>query len=135
MEPGGGVFAGQTFKVAKDDYRSITVREAFDFLVDHGFEVVGFGTDRFGFKADQITTRPRSFGSGSKGDADANSVKPAAERVLNPDGSGLLDQDQERGLKRVLGGVRVAQDPPASPPDHRSVSSQERLKGSRGLAL
>jgi hypothetical protein len=48
-------------------------------------------------------------------------------------GWGLAGQDEESGLKRVLGVVPVAQHAPANAQNHRAVSSQQGPK--RGLVV
>jgi hypothetical protein len=50
-----------------------------------------------------------------------HAVQPRADRLALADRAGLAEQHEEGRLERVLGLVRVAQDPPADAEHHRAV--------------
>jgi hypothetical protein len=60
-------------------------------------------------------------------------VQPAGDRFVPAQGARLARQDEEGRLKGVLGGVVVAQQPPARPQDHRPVAADQL--GERGLIV
>ena len=62
----------------------------------------------------------RRGGPGPCRDPSADPVEPAAERIVDADGPGLADQDQEGRLERVLDVVGIAQDAAADAQDHRA---------------
>ena len=69
---------------------------------------------------------PRRGGTGTRRDPEGHPVQPARQGVALPDRSGRPGQDEERGLKRVLGIVMIAQDRVTDPLDHGPVPFQER---------
>ncbi len=64
---------------------------------------------------------PSRFGAGLDGDPVGDLMQPAAEPVAAPDRPRLADQNQERGLKGVLGIVRIAEHSAAGTQHHRPV--------------
>jgi hypothetical protein len=58
---------------------------------------------------------------GLKSRAMGNAMEPGPERILHPEGPRLAHQHEEGRLEGVTGIVIVAQDGPASTPDHRPV--------------
>ena len=48
-------------------------------------------------------------------------MEPGPERVAHPQAAGLPNQDQERGLKRIVGVSRVSQNAAADAEHHRPV--------------
>ncbi len=69
---------------------------------------------------------PRPGGTGARGDTEGHPVQPAREGITLPDRSGRPGQDKERGLKRVLGIVMIAQDGMTDSLDHRPVPFHQR---------
>ena len=63
-----------------------------------------------------------------QGNAVSNAVQPTAERLVLADGADLAAQDQERGLKRIVGVGGLAGNAPAGALDHRPVSCEQDLK-------
>ena len=61
-------------------------------------------------------------------------IEPVAQQVRIADRAGFLRQDEERGLKGILGVVRIAQEALAHAQDHRSVSRHQRREGGLGLS-
>jgi len=54
---------------------------------------------------------------------------PFSQRTSLADGRSPAGEDEERGLKRVLGIVAFAQGPPANTPAHGPVSLHSPLEG------
>ena len=67
-------------------------------------------------------------GVGLDRDPVGDQVQPSPQVAATPEGAGLLDQDQEGRLKRILRVARVTQDGPAHPEDHRPVAGHQRLE-------
>ena len=59
-------------------------------------------------------------------------MEPGAERIPHPECPGLLDQDQEGGLKGILPVVRVDQHATADAQDHRSMPLDQDREGQLG---
>ncbi len=129
----GGLLAGQAFEVEQDDRRAVMGRQPVELLVELG---PGLGVDR---GRPSGRGRPRSaarlddpapcrIGPDSGGDAAGDAVEPARERAGRPDRPGAAGEDDERGLGRVVGVVRVAEHAPADVADHRSVPPDDRLE-------
>ena len=59
-------------------------------------------------------------------------MKPRAQGIAHPQSPSLLDQDEKRRLKGILGVVRVGQNAPAHPQDHRPVSLDQGREGQLG---
>jgi hypothetical protein len=64
--------------------------------------------------------------AGTTGDPVGNAMQPRTERVLNPERPGPLDQDEKRGLKRVLHVVRIAEGRSTDSQHKRAVPLNER---------
>ncbi len=79
----------------------------------------------------EMATMPRRFDASSRGHAAGDPEEPAAHRLPLPDRACLAHQDQERGLKGVVGVVRVAQYLTAYAQDHRTMAVNQG--GERGL--
>ena len=63
-------------------------------------------------------------------------MKPARQGFTFTDCRGAANQDEERGLKGVVGIVGVGQDATANPKDHRAMTfDQGRESKFRGLAV
>jgi len=58
-------------------------------------------------------------------------VEPAGEPARGRDGRGLVREDEEGGLERILGVRPIAQHPQADGEDHRPVPADEEFE--RGL--
>ncbi len=59
-------------------------------------------------------------------------MQPRAQRIPDPQAAGLLDQNQERGLKRILGVVRVCKLRPTNAQHHCPVPLDQRLESQLG---
>ena len=59
-------------------------------------------------------------------------MQPARHRLATADRAGPASQDQERGLRSILGIVFVAQDLAADPQDHRPVAIDQGREGGLG---
>ncbi len=71
---------------------------------------------------------------GPAGDSPRHAMEPRAERLANPDRVALAHEHQERGLKCVVGVMRVADHAAAKAQDHRPVAfdqNAERLLARR----
>ena len=55
-------------------------------------------------------------------------MEPRSQRIANPEVAGLLDQDQECGLKCVLGIMWVDELCSADAQNHRAVALDQRLE-------
>ena len=62
----------------------------------------------------------------------ATALQPGAERVADPERTGLAGQDQERRLEGVVGRVLVDQGRAGDPEDHRPVPLDQRGEGQFG---
>ena len=67
-------------------------------------------------------------------DPSGDAIEPGRQHVAIADRPGLLDQDEEGGLKRVGDVVRIIQHAPADAQHHRPVPVEDRLEG-RPVAL
>ena len=59
---------------------------------------------------------------------DDHAVQPAGQPLPGLDGPRLANQDQENGLKSILGVLGTTQQPAADAEYHRAVPSHQRLK-------
>jgi hypothetical protein len=118
-------------KVAQDERVPQAGREAVDRRVKVAGEFGRLGPgDRAGPRVDRLGRErpaPPQVEPGPDGDA----VQPGRDGRGSADRGGLAGQDQEGGLKRVLGRVVVREDPAAGRPDHRPVPVGEEFE--RGL--
>jgi hypothetical protein len=64
--------------------------------------------------------------TGTDGESVGDAVQEARQRGPPMNGAGAVGQDEERGLKHVLGRVSVVQDTAAHVEDHRAVTADER---------
>ncbi len=53
-------------------------------------------------------------------------MEPGSERIAHPETACLLDQDQERGLKRIIGFIITGQHAPADAEDHGAVALDQQ---------
>ena len=60
---------------------------------------------------------------------ESDAVQPVADHAAWLDRRGPADQNEEGGLKRILGIVAIAQDPPTNAPYHRGVAMHDRFEG------
>ena len=92
---------------------------------------VGSGLDRR--LRDPALPRPPASGALARlqGDAVSDAVEPGTQRALlaDPQRRRPTDQDQERGLERILGRVGIAEHLPADGPDQTTMARQDRLEG------
>ena len=72
---------------------------------------------------------------GPPGHALGDTVEPTGHRLTLSDRYGPPRQDQERGLERILGVVRVAQDLAADAQDHRPVPLDQRREPGLGRLI
>ena len=138
-EPRARLFVTQPFEVAKDHRRSIPVRQSGDLVMKHQghlspADVVG-----------RVDRRRRSSGRSSARSInrcrrDFCTLIFSAVRLATPwsqgprrsgcaQRAGLACQHQERGLKRILGVVQVAERTAADGEDHRPVALDQHFKG------
>ena len=66
------------------------------------------------------------------GDPAGDPVEPGGDRAAVADRAGLAGQDEEDGLRGVLGVVAVAEDPAAGAQDHRRVTLDQDAEGGLG---
>src|SRR5262249_32787281 len=72
---------------------------------------------------------PCRRGPGLEGGAVGHAEEPVAHLLARPDRGGLVDEDEEGGLERILGVVVVSEDTAAHTQHHRAVPGQQRLEG------
>src|SRR5262249_443413 len=70
---------------------------------------------------------PALVGAGGEGQSVGHGVQPAAQRPGAVQRRGLADQDEEGGLKDVLGGVAVVQHAAAAPEVQRAVAAPQHF--------
>ncbi len=75
---------------------------------------------------------PGYCGSDAQSRPVGDDIKPGAECLSNTEGTRFADQDEECGLKRILGVVRIADQRPADTPDHLGMSLDQRGKDDLG---
>jgi hypothetical protein len=63
------------------------------------------------------------------GDPTGHAVKPAPQRVSNPDRSGPADEHQKRGLEGVFDIIGTGEDAATDAQDHRPVAGDQGRKG------
>jgi hypothetical protein len=84
------------------------------------------GADRLGNGGASLAlASPRGPRPRLQGRPRRDPVQPGPERPWPLEGSGLAGQDEERGLKAILGGVGVGQHAAADAQDERSVSADQ----------
>ena len=76
---------------------------------------------------------PRQSGNGLAGCPDGHAVEPVAQQLRVAKAPCLASQDEEDGLERVLGEVRIAQVITANAQDHRPVPRHQCGEGILGL--
>ena len=126
------LLVGPAFQVAEDHRRAKPLGKSADLFVQERLDVVralraALRLDRTqGGPVPLMLASPRRGGTGTRRDAEGHPVQPARQRVTLPDRSGRPGQDEERGLKSVLGIVMIAQDRMTDPLDHGPVPFQQR---------
>jgi hypothetical protein len=68
-------------------------------------------------------------------DALGDAEKPARYGRTAPDRPGPACEHQKNGLKRIVGVVRIAQNTPADPENHRAVADHQLFKGRLGRLI
>jgi hypothetical protein len=82
-----------------------------------------------------VSAPPRLRRSRAAGDAVSHAIEPTRKRILAPNRPCMLHQNHERGLERILGIVRIGENRPANPPDHRTVPPDEHRERRLGGLL
>ena len=130
------LFVRDALETAEDDGQALSVSQAVDLVIDLSAELVVFDAVRM-FHGDLHGTRRGLLArlanldasAQPHGDAMGDAMEPASERIAISHGLRPPREDQERGLKRVFGKVRVVEQPPADAQDHRAVAFDERAEG------
>ena len=131
-----GLLVRLALEIAEDDRFAVSRRQPIQLDIDQGSQLVRLKSVRVRFFHVQ-PLRPGPFAStpspgvdlGTHRDASGDAVEPGSQYVALADRPGLLDQDQEGGLKGVGDVVRVIQDAPADAQDHRPMPMEDRLEG------
>jgi hypothetical protein len=66
------------------------------------------------------------------GNAIGDPVQPARERASLPDRGCLAVEDKKRGLEGILGVLRIAQNVPTDPENHRTMPRNDGGERARG---
>ena len=105
---------GLALQVAEHERFAILPRQPAQLLVEHHLAIEpifrGLGRGQplaYGRKLPLPVESATDPGPGARRDATAHAVEPRAQRVIHADGIGLAHQDQEGGLKGILGVMRV----------------------------
>ena len=126
--------AGQPFQVAKHHREPEPIGQAVDLGVKKGPELV-IGSDRRcpqdgGLNCPFLPCAAAdSVSPGLQRHPVGDPMQPAAERLADPEHSRLADEDQERRLERILGGMRIAEYSPADGQHHRAVPRHQGHEG------
>ena len=136
LQLAGHVALRPAVQVAQHDRDAVLVRQAGQLRVEDRLQVGpglvrGNGRVRHGVHLLLLGHPPEGRPAGLQRGPVGDPVEPGPDQVPGPDRGRPPGQDQERGLERVLGQVRVADDPPADAQDHRPVPADQR--GERGL--
>ncbi len=121
----------QALKVAEDNHYTVALWQEAQFLIEHRLQVhilVNFAVEpalaMFG-----ITTlmEPATVGRrpGRACHTVGHALEPTCNRFTVSDGTGIANQYQKRGLKRILNIMRVAQDATTGRQDHSRVPLQQ----------
>ena len=124
----------KSLEMAEDHRESITFGQSTDLLVDDrpqlGLVELDFPHGRWlgGFSFDHTTAHaPGSFLAGHpKG----YPIEPVGEQVAILERPRLLDEDEERRLKRIFRRVLVAEDATADSQNHRTMSMDQDTESS-----
>ena len=134
----GRLLVAAALEVAEDQRGPESLRQPLDLFVEHAFELVvrldaGFRPER---RPAPFMPVPTGRGqSGTRRRPKGDLMEPRPQRIAHPEPPGLLHQNQKGGLKRILTVVRIDQDAPAYPQDHRPMSfDQGRERQFGGLA-
>ena len=114
----GRLLVRQALEIAEHKHRAVALGQEAQLLVEHRFQVAvlaifpGREGCRLMLLGISALVEPAAVGGreGRAGHPVCHALKPARNGLPVPDRSGMTRQDQERGLKRVLHIVRVAQD-------------------------
>jgi hypothetical protein len=90
--------------------------------------IAGLNSSKCG-PASLVPATPGRGRPGTRTDSQSHAKEPARQRVTPPDCAGSSHQNQEGGLKRILGVVEVAQDILADSLHHRTVPFDQGGKG------
>ena len=133
-QPGRCLIARQSFEVAEDQRRSVSVRQEGELLVK-GLEklpqfqhtdcsLIGAGYLRW----EGLHDVPSELLAEVARDPKGHPVKPTAQRFLLANRAYLLGKDEEGGLAGILGIVFVAQDASANAEHHAAMPVDESCK-------
>src|SRR5215469_8346174 len=116
---------GHALEVTQDDGLTVSTWQMVQLLVHDLNVIVGTVLTRPGWpqlrRLPLVTRSPGPGRARGAGRAVTHAMKPARQRVGLADRARPAHQDQERGLKGVLGVVRVVQNTPTDAEDHRAV--------------
>ncbi|MCI0463623.1 MAG: hypothetical protein L0Z62_42355, partial [Gemmataceae bacterium] len=117
-ERAGRLAGAAVFQTAQDERLAQTRGELGDLRIDEDLQLLPGGAQgrvagRDGMSLLLVSALAGGGPACVGGHAMGNSVKPAGQGCLLADASRLPGQDQEGGLERILGVVRVAQRAPA----------------------
>jgi hypothetical protein len=129
----GGLLIGHLFEAAEHYRLAVALGQPVDLLVEDRAQIVPRSRRRVP-RAGQLGGPPFSFAASSavgfdlKRDPARHAMEPTAERVVDPECPGLAGQEQEGGLKRILGVIGVSEDAAANGHDHRTMPLHECFK-------
>ena len=122
------------FEVAEHDWNPVALGKPVDLLMQHSLQFEA------GLMLAAVESRghlrhalfvPAAAGSirpCARRRAKGHLMEPRPQRIANPEVAGFLDQNEERGLERVLGVVGVDKLGAANAQDHCAVALDDRLE-------
>ena len=128
-----GLVARQRFQFAENDGSAVFFGQAVDLFVEdfHQFQkrVARVGFRGVNLQSGLLETMALQLArAGLDRDPSGNAVQPGGKRAANPERSRLSREDQERGLKRILGIMVVAKHGMADSQDRAPVPDDEGFK-------
>jgi hypothetical protein len=127
---------GLTFQVTQRDWFPVLGRQAAQFLVEHGPQIVVAGGRRGAWVVHgQLLALPppARLRFGTQRNAPGNGMEPASDRGRLTERRCFAQQDQESGLEGILGVVGITQNPPADAPNQRPMAAHQT--GKRAFVL
>ena len=130
----GRLLGAEALEIAEHDRIPVSLREATNLLVEGRPRLGRSGVALVRHRAKGGTpplvgAPPRGVGLDTNGDPEGNAMKPARDGIGLADRRGPAGEDEERGLKGVLGVVRIAKDLLADAQHHRCVPFHQRREG------
>src|SRR5262249_31298983 len=129
-----GLVAGTALQVTQDQRRAVALRELSQLIVESRQQFLcGHFLERIGGRSlvgPLLLAPPRRRARPAlERDAVRDLIEPTRNRGTVGDRGGLAREDEEGGLKGVLGIVAVPQDAPADAEDERPVPAHQSLEG------